>query len=62
MKHSETKTSSEIRNSAKSDVPPVTPFSQSRPRGYKTFFVLNSVEHEILNPRKYENIKIFSIF
>ena len=31
-------------------------------RGYKTFFMLNSVEHEILNPRKYENIKKFSIF
>ena len=31
------------------------------PRGYKTFFVLNSVEHEILNHRKYEYIKKFSI-
>ena len=33
-----------------------------RPRGYKTFFILNSVEHEILNAQKYENIKKFSIF
>ena len=31
----------------------------SRPRGYKTFFVLNSVEHEILNAHKYKNIKKF---
>ena len=31
-------------------------------RGYKTFFVLNSAEHEILNAHKYENIKKFSIF
>ena len=31
------------------------------PRGYKTFFILNSVEHEILNAHKYENIKKFSI-
>ena len=27
-----------------------------RARGYKTFFMLNSVEHEILNARKYKNI------
>ena len=33
-----------------------------RPRGYKTFFVLNSVEHEILNAHKYKNIKKFGIF
>ena len=32
------------------------------PRVYKTFFMLNSVEHEILNARKYKNIKILSIF
>ena len=31
-------------------------------RGYKTFFVLNSAEHEILNNHKHENIKKFSIF
>ena len=30
--------------------------------GYKTFFKLNSVEHEILNARKYKDIKIFSFF
>ena len=30
-------------------------------RGYKTFFMLNSVEHEILNAHKYKNIKKFSI-
>ena len=29
----------------------------SWPRGYKTFFMLNSVEHEILNAHKYKNIK-----
>ena len=27
--------------------------------GYKTFFMLNSVEHEILNTRKYKNIEKF---
>ena len=32
------------------------------PRGYKTFFVLNSVEHEILNAHKYKNIKKFRLF
>ena len=26
---------------------------QIRPRGYKTFFMLNSVEHKILNAHKY---------
>ena len=30
-----------------------------RPRGYKTFSMLNSVEHEILNSHKYKNIKKF---
>ena len=34
----------------------------TRPRGYKTFFVLNSVEHEILNAHRYKNIKKFGIF
>ena len=33
-----------------------------RPRGYKTFFMLNSVEHEILNAHKYKNIKKFGLF
>ena len=27
----------------------------SWPRGYKTFFMLNSAEHEILSANKYEN-------
>ena len=31
----------------------------TRPRGYKTFFVLNSTEHEILNAHKYKNIEKF---
>ena len=35
--------------------------SLSWPRGYKTFFVLNSVEHEILNAHKYKNIKKFGL-
>ena len=26
-----------------------------RPRGYKTFFMLNSAEHEIISANKYEN-------
>ena len=34
----------------------------TRPQGYKTFFVLNSVEHEILNAFKYKNIKKFGLF
>ena len=28
--------------------------TQILPQGYKTFFVLNSVEHEILNAHKYK--------
>ena len=32
------------------------------PRGYKTFFVLNSVEPGILNAHEYKNIKKFGIF
>ena len=31
-------------------------------RGYKTFFMLNYVEHEILKAHKYKNIKKFSFF
>ena len=34
----------------------------TRPRGYKTFFMLNSIEHEILNAHKYKNIQKFGIF
>ena len=41
---------------------PMTLLRVSRPRDYKTFFILNSAEHEILNAYKYENIKKFSIF
>ena len=36
--------------------------NEIRPRGYKTSLMLNSVEHEILNAHKYENIKKYSIF
>ena len=35
---------------------------RTRPRGYKTFFVLNSVEHEILNAHKYKNVKKLGLF
>ena len=31
--------------------------SETWPRGYKTFSMLNSVEHEISNAHKYKNIK-----
>ena len=47
-------------------VDPVTVYKRNdaltRPRGYKTFFILNSVEHEILNPHKYKNINKFGLF
>ena len=33
------------------------PIQQTRSRGYKTFFMLNSTEHKILIAHKYENIK-----
>ena len=36
--------------------------THTRPRGYKTFLVLNSIEHEILNAHKYKNIKKFGLF
>ena len=39
-----------------------TPCSPDWPRGYKTFIILNSVEHEILNTHKFKNIKKFSFF
>ena len=32
------------------------------PQSYKTFFMLNSVEHEILNAYKYKDIKKFGLF
>ena len=36
--------------------------SKYRARGYKTFFMLNSVEHEILNADKLKNIKKVGFF
>ena len=33
-----------------------------RPREYKTFFMLNSVEHEILNAHMYKNSKRFGFY
>ena len=36
--------------------------TKPRPRGYKTFFMLNSVEHEILNAHKYKKVKKFGCF
>ena len=33
-----------------------------RPQGYKTFSMLNSAEHGILNARKSKNIKKFCFF
>ena len=32
------------------------------PRGYKTFFMLNSTEHEISNAHKNKNIKKLGFF
>ena len=32
------------------------------PRGYKTFFMLNSVEHGISNAHRYKNIMKFGLF
>ena len=37
-------------------------FNKIRPRGYKTFSMLHSVEHEILNAHKYKDVKKFGIF
>ena len=42
------------------DFASTTKAAENRARGYKTFFVLNSVEHEISNAHKYKNIKKFS--
>ena len=36
--------------------------TKSWPQGYKTFFMLNLVEHEILNAHKFKNIKEFGLF
>ena len=35
---------------------------RTMPRGYKTLFMLSSIEHEILNAHKYKNIKKFGVF
>ena len=35
---------------------------ETRPRGYKKYFMLHSAEHEILNAHKYKFIKKFSFF
>ena len=37
-------------------------FYLSWPRGYKTFFMLNSAEHEILITHKYKKIRKLNIF
>ena len=37
-------------------------YHKIRARGYKTFFMLNSVEHEILNADKLKNIKKVGFF
>ena len=37
-------------------------YTQDQIRGYKTFFMFNSFEHEILIAQIYENINKFSIF
>ena len=34
----------------------------TRPQGYKTFYMLNSAEHEILNAHMHKHMKKFSIF
>ena len=36
--------------------------NQARPRGYKTFFMLNSTENELLNDYKYKNIEKIRFF
>ena len=41
---------------------PICPPKRSGLEVIKLFFMLNSVEHEILNAHKYENIKNFSFF
>ena len=36
--------------------------TKARPRGYKTLFMLNSAEQEILDAHEYKNIKKFGFF
>ena len=40
----------------------VSPSLEAWPRGYKTFLMLNLVEHEILNAHEYIYIKKFGCF
>ena len=40
----------------------MTKSDEIRSRGYKTFFMLKAVEHEILNAHKNKNIKKFGLF
>ena len=40
----------------------MTPKPKPTPEVMKLFFMLNSIEHKILNAHKYENIKKFTIF
>ena len=47
-----------IQNAVKVKRPPETPET----RGYKTLFMLNSAEREILNAHKYKYTKKFSFF
>ena len=49
-------------DSLNTDLNKISQWAATRPRGYKTFFVLNSIEHEILNAHKYKNIKKFGFF
>ena len=37
-------------------------FNTSWPQGYKTFFMLNLVQHESLNAHKYKKIKKMAFF
>ena len=45
-----------------STISAISQYDIARPRGYKTFSMLNSVEHEILNAHKNKNIKKFGLF
>ena len=50
----------DVLSSTKEHASPFTLVSKAHERearGYRTFFMLNSVEHEILNAHKYKNIK-----
>ena len=34
----------------------MVPADETWPKGYKTFFMLNSAEHDIFSANKYENV------